>query len=100
MSRTCEPMDQSDLLAPEPPASDVLESQIHALENQIAHLTRSNAEMEEHMAAAGFDKELRVAIGENIVAIARRKAILEDMCKARLAAAPQPVAEERPGVYL
>ena len=41
-----EPMDDSDILAPEPPASEVLEAQIKALENQIAHLVRSNAEME------------------------------------------------------
>ena len=52
------------------------------------------------MAAEGFDKELRDAIGENIVVIARRKAILEDLKKSGLTAAPQPAASEREGVYL
>mmetsp|Transcript_23413 Transcript_23413/g.62759 ORF Transcript_23413/g.62759 Transcript_23413/m.62759 type:complete len:100 (-) Transcript_23413:142-441(-) len=93
-------MDDSDIFAPEPPASEVLTAQIAALENQISHLARSNAEMEAHMAEEGFDKELREAIGENIVAIARRRAILEDLKKSGLTATPQPAAQEREGVYL
>jgi hypothetical protein len=55
------------------------------------------------MAENGVDKELREAIGENIVAIARRRAILEDLQKHGAAAftvAPQPAAQERAGLYL
>ena len=55
--------------------------QIKELQNSIAHLLRSNKEMEEIIAESGPDKELRDAIGENIVVIARRKAILADLLK-------------------
>jgi hypothetical protein len=57
---------------------------VQDLEHQIDHLVRSNRELEEFLKdnteldAAG-QKELRVAIGENIVTIARRRAILEDL---------------------
>lgn len=54
---------------------------IDELQNSISHLVRSNKELEEFMAENGFDKELRVAIGENCVVIARRRAILEDLEK-------------------
>ena len=53
--------------------------QVKELQNSIAHLLRSNKEMEEIIAESGPDKELRDAIGENIVVIARRKAILADL---------------------
>ena len=51
------------------------------LQNSIQHLVRSNKELEEYMAENGFDKELKVAIGENVVIIARRRAILEELEK-------------------
>ena len=53
-----------------------------------------------HMKEEGFDKDLREAIGENIVCIARRRAILEDLQKSGLTAAPQPAAQPRDGMYL
>jgi hypothetical protein len=59
----------------------VLRHQMAELENSIAHLQRSNSEMEQVLKEEGPDPELRTAIGENIVAIARRKAILEDLQK-------------------
>jgi hypothetical protein len=65
--------------------------QIKELQNSIAHLLRSNKEMEEIIAESGPDKELRDAIGENIVVIARRKAILADLLKL-LAESGQPAA--------
>ena len=54
---------------------------IKDLENSIHHLVRSNKELEEFMKETGNDKELRTAVGENVVIIARRRAILEDLQK-------------------
>ena len=54
---------------------------IKDLEHQISHLVRSNAELEEFMKENGEQKELRTAIGENIVTIARRRAVLEDLMR-------------------
>ena len=62
----------------EPPDAE-MSRLIKDLEHQINHLVRSNAELEEFMRESGEQKELRVAIGENIVTIARRRAILEDL---------------------
>jgi len=64
----------------EPP---MLERQIAEIENQIFHLNRSNQELEAHLKEHGHDPELRAAIGENIVSIAKRRAILEDLQKHR-----------------
>lgn len=64
----------------EKPASEV-ERLIADIEAQIGHLVRSNKELEEHMAEHGNDKELRAAIGENIYAIAKRRAVVADMRK-------------------
>jgi len=79
-------------------AQDVLRRQLAELENQIAHLERSNTEMKEILDTDGPDPDLRAAIGENIVAIARRKAILEDLRKQF----PDPAAveSEQPGISL
>ena len=56
---------------------------VHDLEHSIEHLVRSNNELEEYLRDNELDaaaqKELRVAIGENIVVIARRRAMLEDL---------------------
>ena len=65
---------------------------IAQIEHQIEHLVRSNAELEEHMREHGNDKELRTAVGENIVSIARRRAIIEDLQKG----VPTPAAEPVP----
>jgi hypothetical protein len=62
---------------------DEVQRLIVQLENSVAHLQRSNVELEEFMAENGNDKELRTAIGENIVVIARRRAILEDLRNGR-----------------
>ena len=76
-----------------------LDISIRELENQIAHLVRSNREMEDILKTDGPDADLRAAIGENIVAIARRRAILEDLYRQRPgsartdAAAPAPPAQ-------
>mmetsp|Transcript_22627 Transcript_22627/g.48849 ORF Transcript_22627/g.48849 Transcript_22627/m.48849 type:complete len:140 (-) Transcript_22627:374-793(-) len=58
-----------------------VERQVNELHNQIHHLARSNAELEQHLREHGHDAELRAAIGENIVAIAKRRAIMEDLQK-------------------
>eukprot|EP00308_Calcidiscus_leptoporus_P002224 CAMPEP_0119376838 /NCGR_PEP_ID=MMETSP1334-20130426/41596_1 /TAXON_ID=127549 /ORGANISM="Calcidiscus leptoporus, Strain RCC1130" /LENGTH=106 /DNA_ID=CAMNT_0007395531 /DNA_START=9 /DNA_END=329 /DNA_ORIENTATION=+ len=55
--------------------------QIRELQGQVHHLARSNAELEAYLLENGHDPELRAAIGENIVAIARRQAIIEDLQK-------------------
>mmetsp|Transcript_52711 Transcript_52711/g.114984 ORF Transcript_52711/g.114984 Transcript_52711/m.114984 type:complete len:106 (+) Transcript_52711:355-672(+) len=55
--------------------------QIRELEHQIFHLQRSNTELEDHLRELGHDRELRQAIGENIVAIAKRRAIIDDLLK-------------------
>ena len=60
------------------------------LEHTIKHLERSNAELEEFMRENGNDKELRQAIGENILVIARRKGILADLRKQAGIAEPPP----------
>ena len=54
---------------------------IRDLEHQIEHLARSNRELEAFMQENGDQKELRTAVGENIVTIARRRAVLADMRK-------------------
>tara|TARA_B100000787_G_C16027080_1_gene221021 strand:- start:345 stop:533 length:189 start_codon:yes stop_codon:yes gene_type:complete len=53
---------------------NVLKNQMKELENQIHHLVRSNTEMKEVLETEGPDRDLRGAIGENIVAIARQLA--------------------------
>ena len=71
------------------PASEQIEGKseseiarrVQELENSIHHLVRSNKELDEYMAENGFDKELKVAIGENVVIIARRRAIVEELEK-------------------
>ena len=68
---------------------------IASLELSIHHLERSNAELEVFMKENGPDKELRVAIGENIIVIARRKAILEDLQK-QAGVLPAPSAAALP----
>lgn len=73
-----EAMDMEQLF--ERPEGEVQRLIAH-LENSVTHLVRSNKELEEYMAETGNDKELRAAIGENIVIIARRRAILEDLQK-------------------
>lgn len=79
------------------PETGPLEQQIKEIENQILHLRRSNNEIEEALAEEGNDPELRAAIGENIVAIAKREAILEDLRKLAPAA---PTLEHSAGISL
>ena len=76
---TAQPM-VIDAPAEATPQSEI-DRQIDELENQVAHLRRSNAELEAHLRENGHDSELRAAIGENIVAIAKRCAIIEDLRK-------------------
>ena len=82
----------------------VLKRQMIELENQIHHLTRSNAEMKEILETEGSDPDLRGAIGENIVAIARRKAILADLQEKFPNVHPAPAAAtgvaSEPGISL
>ncbi|KAH8044197.1 voltage-gated potassium channel [Aureococcus anophagefferens] len=64
---------------PDPSAVDVspeLEAEIAEEEKAIEHLVRSNAELEAHLKDAP-DRELRAAVGENIVVIARKRAALQ-----------------------
>ena len=58
----------------------VLKRQMIELENQIHHLTRSNTEMKEILETEGSDPDLRGAIGENIVAIARQLPLPRPAC--------------------
>jgi len=83
-----------------------VEAQIKELEHQNEHLVRSNAELQAHLAETPGtpDRELRMAIGENIVTIARRRAIIADLRKlmgSSGATIPMPetvpVDDERPG---
>ena len=91
----------------EPPASEAARL-IADIEHQVAHLVRSNNELEEHMRENGNDKELRKAIGENIYAIAKRRAIVADMRKKQglpeeappIAVGAEEAAETESGVYL
>jgi hypothetical protein len=59
-----------------------IDIQIAEIENQIKHLVRSNVELQEALKEEP-DPELRDAVGENIVAIARRRAIVEDLRRQR-----------------
>lgn len=68
-----------------------VEAQIKELEHTVEHLVRSNAEMEEFLATEP-DKEIRKAIGENIVTISRRRAIIEDLRKLMPMGGPSNVA--------
>lgn len=63
------------------PAGGEVERLIADIEHQISHLVRSNQELEEFMSENGQEKELREAIGENIVTIAKRRAIIADLRK-------------------
>ena len=63
------------------PAVGEVERLIADIEHQISHLVRSNQELEEFMSENGQEKELREAIGENIVTIAKRRAIIADLRK-------------------
>ena len=80
--------------APSPakaPAEGEIGRTLQALDHSISHLERSNRELEEHMREHGHDKALREAIGENILVIARRKAIAADLRK-QAGMAPAPAA--------
>merc|ERR1712070_1184543 len=72
-----------------------IEFQIKELENSIHHLKRSNLEIELELRESGNDPELRAAVGENIVAIAKREAILQDLRKS-LPLAPALKTDEKP----
>mgnify|MGYP001170896603 CR=1 FL=1 len=64
-------------------------------QNSIHHLKRSNLEIELELRESGNDPELRAAVGENIVAIAKREAILQDLRKS-LPLAPALKTDEKP----
>ena len=90
-----------------------LEATIAEEEHQIKHLVRSNAELEAFLAESP-DRDLREAVGENIVVIARKRAALQLLYEKRhrpppadtgaplavapLAAAPPLEAAPRPPV--
>mmetsp|Transcript_26088 Transcript_26088/g.67434 ORF Transcript_26088/g.67434 Transcript_26088/m.67434 type:complete len:130 (+) Transcript_26088:404-793(+) len=50
---------------------DVLQEELSRLENAVRHLRRSNTEMKEALASEGPDRDLKEAIEENIVTIAK-----------------------------
>ncbi|KXZ47008.1 hypothetical protein GPECTOR_39g502 [Gonium pectorale] len=56
-------------------SESVLKKDIDELKNSILHLERSNQELKEAL-AAGPDPEFRMAIGENIATLAKKKARL------------------------
>lgn len=63
-------------------ATNELEAQKHQLENAVAHLCRSNAELKEAIAAEGdSDRTFKEAIEENIVIIAKYRARIESLEK-------------------
>ena len=85
-----------------------LEATIAEEEHQIKHLVRSNAELEAFLAESP-DRDLREAVGENIVVIARKRAALQLLYEKRhrpppadtgapLAVAPPLEAAPRPPV--
>tara|TARA_B110001452_G_C15124650_1_gene391956 strand:- start:459 stop:662 length:204 start_codon:yes stop_codon:yes gene_type:complete len=51
-----------DVDASTPPPESAIDLQIKEIENQVAHLVRSNAEIKEALETEGEDKELRAAI--------------------------------------
>ena len=106
---------------------------IRDIEHQIEHLVRSNRELEDFLQSNGApsnisvchlrhvispahprpgftrpgeDKSLRMAIGENIVSIARRRAIVDDLQRRQAGASATQTSEVQPmdingsGVYL
>ena len=78
--------------------SPELEAEIAEEEKAIEHLVRSNAELEAHLKDAP-DRELRAAVGENIVVIARKRAALQlkyDLRAKLEASAPITRSEARP----
>mmetsp|Transcript_13580 Transcript_13580/g.40458 ORF Transcript_13580/g.40458 Transcript_13580/m.40458 type:complete len:109 (-) Transcript_13580:24-350(-) len=99
---------------------EVLEAQINEEERAVEHLVRSNRELEAFLKETP-DPELREAVGENIVIIARKRAALQSLYEKRekqggpaappappppppaaaiaLPPAPAPAAPH-PGVYL
>ncbi|KAH8056454.1 voltage-gated potassium channel [Aureococcus anophagefferens] len=80
------------------PVSPELEAEIAEEEKAIEHLVRSNAELEAHLKDAP-DRELRAAVGENIVVIARKRAALQlkyDLRAKLEASAPIARSEARP----
>ena len=54
-----------------------LEIERNRLEHTIAHLQKTNRELEEYIQAEGHDRDMRDAIGENIVTIAKFKGQLD-----------------------
>lgn len=60
-----------------------LDAAIAEMENQIAHLVRSNDELQEFLRAAPGDTDLRDAVGENIVVMARKRAALQTLVDRR-----------------
>ena len=66
-----------------------IDARIAEEENAVKHLVRSNAELQAHHRATN-DTDLRDAIGENIVVIARKRALLQSLYDQRreIGAAP------------
>mmetsp|Transcript_27617 Transcript_27617/g.49251 ORF Transcript_27617/g.49251 Transcript_27617/m.49251 type:complete len:129 (-) Transcript_27617:829-1215(-) len=60
-------------------ALDVVQEELSRLENAVRHLRRSNAEMKEELTSNGPDRELKEAIEENIVTIAKYVADIEGL---------------------
>jgi hypothetical protein len=70
---------------------------IEELNAKYERLLQSNKELEEHMAENGNDKTLRDAIGENIVIVARYRAIVEDLEKgAPVSGTTHPIPTREP----
>jgi len=60
-------------------ASSLLEEEMAKLENAVAHLLRSNQEIKEELSEHGRDPELKTAMEENIVIIAKYRARIESL---------------------
>eukprot|EP00798_Chlamydomonas_sp_ICE-L_P032324 gene32324-16896_t len=73
-------------------SSSVLEIEISRLENSVVHLRRSNAELKEAR-SEDPDPELKAAIEENIVLIAKQAARIEKLKKEILDAVARPGTE-------
>ena len=54
--------------------ASALKDEIDRLENSVRHLERSNRELKEELEANGRDVDYQVAIGDNIVLLAKQKA--------------------------
>ena len=74
-----------------------LDARIAEEENAVRHLARSNTELQAHLSESN-DRDLRDAVGENIVTIARKRTLIQMLYEQRrnLGGASAPAASPAP----